>query len=129
MGHLLSLGVKHITTRQSFLLGVVLLESVYNTSVSELKRSERPSGARNGQYTVTVRLRLPTLFKNKNRLPDKFGTDLRSLGPIHACPCGSQVFNIMAAFEDYELAWYHLDATCVNCGNLVIVPCPVDKDE
>lgn len=103
--------------------------SVYNTSVSESKRSERPSGARNGQYTVTVRLRLPTLFKNKNRLPDKFGTDLRSLGPIHACPCGSQVFSIMAAFEDYELVWYHLDATCVNCGNLVIVPCPVDKDE
>ena len=97
--------------------------------MSESKRSERPSGARNGQYTVTVRLRLPTLFKNKNRLPDKFGTDLRSLGPIHACPCGSQVFNIMAAFEDYELVWYHLDATCVNCGNLVIVPCPVDKDE
>jgi len=128
MGHLLSLDVNHITTRQSFLLGVGLLESVYNTSVSEFKRSERPSRARSGQYTVTVRLRLPTLFKNKNRLPDKFGTDLRSLGPIHACPCGSQVFNVMASFEDYELVWYHLDATCVNCGNLVVVPCPVDKE-
>ena len=129
MGHLLSLGVNRITTRPLSLLGVVLLESVYNTSVSEFKRSERPSGAHNGHYTVTVRLRLPTLFKNKNRLPDKLGTDLRSLGPIHACPCGSRVFNIMAAFEDYELVWYHLDATCVNCGNLVIAPCPVDKDE
>jgi len=128
MGHLLSLGVNHITTRQSFLLGVVLLESVYNTSVSEFKRSERPSRARNGQYTVPVWLRLLTLFKNNNRLPDKFGTDLRSLGPIHACPCGSQVFNVMASFEDYELVWYHLDATCVNCGNLVVVPCPVDKE-
>ena len=102
--------------------------SVYNTSVSEFKRSERPSGARNGYYTATVRLRLLTLFKKKDRLPDKFGSDLRSLGPIHACPCGSQVFNVMASFEDYELVWYHLDATCVNCGNLVIVPCPVDKE-
>lgn len=129
MGHLLSLGVKHITTRQRLVTRRLLLVSVYNTSVSESKRSERPSGARNRHYTVTVRLRLPTLFKNKNRLPNKFGTDLRSLGPIHVCPCGSQVFNIMAAFEDYELIWYHLDATCVNCGNLVIVPCPVDKDE
>jgi hypothetical protein len=41
--------------------------------------------------------------------------------------CGSQVFNVMAAFEDYELVWYFLDATCVNCGNLVTVPCSVDK--
>jgi hypothetical protein len=41
--------------------------------------------------------------------------------------CGSQVFNVMAAFEDYELVWYFLDATCVNCANLVTVPCSVDK--
>jgi hypothetical protein len=34
----------------------------------------------------------------------------------------------MACFEDYELVWYFLDATCVNCGNLVVAPCPVDKD-
>jgi hypothetical protein len=35
----------------------------------------------------------------------------------------------MASFEDYELVWYFLDGTCVNCGNIVTVPCPVDKDE
>jgi hypothetical protein len=34
----------------------------------------------------------------------------------------------MASFEDFELVWYFLDATCVNCGNLVTIPCPVDKD-
>lgn len=129
MGHLLSLGVNHITTRQDWLLGVVLLEYVYTTSVSEFKGSERPlKGRKRGNRQVTLTLRLPTLFKNKRHLPDKFGTDLRSLGPIHACPCGSQVFNVMASFEDYELVWYHLDATCVNCGNLVVVPCPVDKE-
>ena len=70
--------------------------------------------------------RLPTLRKNKDKLPPKFGTDLRSLGPIHACPCGSKVFSILATFDNYEISWYMLDATCVNCGNLVIVPCPID---
>jgi predicted molibdopterin-dependent oxidoreductase YjgC len=33
----------------------------------------------------------------------------------------------MVSFEDYEIVWYFLDANCVNCGNLVTVPCPVDK--
>lgn len=64
-----------------------------------------------------------------NDLPEPFGTDLRGLGPIHVCPCGSQVFNVMCSFEDHELVWYFLDGTCVNCGNIVTVPCPVDKDE
>ena len=80
---------------------------------------------------VTVRFRLPTLrlFRRLQRLPQAFGSDLRAFGPLHVCPCGSQVFNVMASFEDFELVWYFLDATCVNCGNLVTVPCPVDKDE
>ena len=78
-------------------------------------------------------LRLPILSKiwerisSYNTLPEVIGADLRGLGPIHVCMCGSQVFNVMAAFEDYELVWYFLDATCVNCGNLVTVPCSVDK--
>jgi len=40
--------------------------------------------------TVSM-FRLPNLRKNKENLPPKFGTDLRSLGPLHACPCGSKV--------------------------------------
>ena len=82
-----------------------------------------------------MRLRLPTLRKFRS-IRDPYdglltpsGTDLRDLGPVHVCPCGSQVFNVMASFDDYELVWYFLDATCVNCGNLVKVPCPVDRDE
>lgn len=76
-----------------------------------------------------MRLRLPTLrlFKRTEYLPEPFGTDLRAFGPVHVCPCGSQVFSVMASFEDYELSWYFLDATCVSCGNLVVVPCPADK--
>jgi len=68
------------------------------------------------------------LFRRTDTLPEAFGSDLRAFGPLHVCPCGSQVFNVMAAFEDYELSWYFLDATCVSCGNLVVVPCPIDKD-
>jgi hypothetical protein len=74
-------------------------------------------------------LRLPRLRKNKESLPPKFGSDLRDLGPLHACPCGSMTFTIMASFYDYELSWYHLDGECANCGNLVIVPTPLDKPE
>ena len=96
-------------------------------SVSEF--TERPSMGRSSSRTVTVRFRLPTLRKFKRKLPDKFGSDLRELGPIHVCPCGSQVFSIMASFEDYELTWYFLDATCFSCGNLVRVPCEPDRYE
>jgi hypothetical protein len=76
-----------------------------------------------------MRLRLPTLpfFRRAtDTLPEPYGADLRGLGPLHVCTCGSQVFNVMAAFDEYELSWYFLDGTCVSCGNLVTVPCPVD---
>ena len=78
-------------------------------------------------------LRLPILSKiwerliSHNTLPEVTGADLRALGPVHVCTCGSQVFNVMVSFEDYEIVWYFLDATCTNCGNLVVVPCPADK--
>lgn len=70
-----------------------------------------------------------TLNKPSEALPEVFGADLRELGPLHVCPCGSQVFNAMVSFEDYELSWYFLDGSCVSCGNLVTLPCPPDKDE
>ncbi len=96
-----------------------------------IKRVGALNGRNGTNRTVTVRFRLPTLPSlrwRRNGLPKPFGADLRALGPLHVCTCGSQVFSVMAAFEDYELVWYFLDATCVNCGNLVVVPCPVDKD-
>ena len=74
-------------------------------------------------------LSLPSLRWRRNTLPEPFGADLRGLGPVHACTCGCTVFNIMAAFEDYDIAWWHLDGTCANCGNLVTIPCPVDNPE
>jgi hypothetical protein len=82
-----------------------------------------------------MRLRLPTLRKYRSvkdpyyGLPKPFASDLRAFGPVHVCPCGSQVFNAMVAFDDFDLVWYFLDGSCVNCGNLVKLPCPPDRDE
>ena len=104
-------------------------------SVSEQKKTTRPRRAQGaGNRQVTVQLRLPTLPRMRHRnpmeyLPKVIGTDLRDLGPVHVCPCGSQVFNAMVAFDDFDLIWYFLDGNCVNCGNLVRLPCPVDRDE
>jgi len=104
-------------------------------AVRRVKQEGRPLRAQQTDGTVLlVRLRLPTLPRMKHRnplqgLPEVTGADLRDLGPIHVCPCGSQVFNAMVSFDDFELVWYFLDGTCVNCGNLVKLPCPVDRDE
>ena len=94
-----------------------------------MRRIKQGAPEGHGGAVLTLRFRLPRLPRFRAKLPEKFGTDLRGLGPIHVCPCGSQVFNVMAVFEDYEMVWYFLDATCTNCGNIVTVPCPVDKDE
>ena len=73
-----------------------------------------------------VWFRLLTLRKIKPLQP-KQGLDLRSFGPTHICTCGCTVFNVMVAFEDYEIVWWHLDAECADCGNILTVPCPVDR--
>jgi hypothetical protein len=104
-------------------------------SVSEQKKTGRPTRAQSaGNRQVTLSLRLPTLPRMRHRnplrgLPQVTGADLRDLGPVHVCTCGSQVFSAMVSFDDYELVWYFLDGTCVNCGNLVKLPCPPDRDE
>jgi len=54
--------------------------------------------------------------------------DLRGLGPIHECLCGSELFNVMCQFEDGEISMYLLEAACVICGSSVTVPTPIDED-
>jgi len=83
-----------------------------------------------------MRLRLLTLQRFLRQcndpykgLPAPFGADLRGLGPVHACTCGCTMFNALVSFEDYDISWWHLDATCGSCGNLVRIPCPVDHPE
>ena len=78
-------------------------------------------------------LRLPRLRKKKlvwvQLLPQIKAADLRSLGPTHICPCGCGIFNTLVQFEDYNLVWWFLEGECVNCGNQVTLPCPVDRPE
>lgn len=105
-------------------------------SVSEyirgrLRRDRRPPNreALTRQAERSVVFRLLRLLKNRPSLPPIQATDLRSVGPTHACVCGCTVFLTYAQFEDYEICWYALDVECANCGNLLKAPCPVDKPE
>lgn len=54
--------------------------------------------------------------------------DLRGT-PTHMCPCGCDLFRILARFEDNDIALWTLDGECYNCGNLLTVPCPADERE
>ena len=55
------------------------------------------------------------------------GADLRSLGPIHVCMCGSMLFKVGCMFEDGEISMWFVDGECALCGALVKVPTPVDE--
>ena len=48
--------------------------------------------------------------------------------PTHVCPCGSNVWNLKASFEDYQIAYYMLDMECVTCGSVATAPTPIDKE-
>jgi hypothetical protein len=52
--------------------------------------------------------------------------DLRSLGPIHACSCGSRLFKVGCMFEDNDISMWFVDAECALCEALVKVPTPDD---
>ena len=48
--------------------------------------------------------------------------------PSHVClNCGCSTFKILAAFDDYEIAWYTLNGYCAECDAPVTVPCPADR--
>jgi hypothetical protein len=65
-------------------------------------------------------------FLNRAGVTAPIGADLRSLGPIHACMCGSLLFKVGCMFEDGEISMWFVDAECALCGALVKVPTPVD---
>jgi hypothetical protein len=53
--------------------------------------------------------------------------DLRGT-PTHVCPCGCNVWNLRATFDDFEIGSYFLDMECANCGSLATAPTPIDKE-
>lgn len=54
--------------------------------------------------------------------------DVRGV-PTHVCPCGCNIWNIKAIFDNFELASYFLDMECANCGSLATAPTPVDRTD
>ena len=60
--------------------------------------------------------------------PDNYNSSIDLRGtPTHLCPCGSNIWNIKAIFEDFEIATYFLDMECVSCGSVATAPTPVDR--
>jgi hypothetical protein len=47
----------------------------------------------------------------------------------HVCVCGSDVWNVLVKFEDYEISWYTITMYCANCGSKAKAPTPVDRPE
>jgi hypothetical protein len=47
--------------------------------------------------------------------------------PTHECfNCGSNMFNIVATFENYEVAMYMDEGTCALCDSPVTLPTLLD---
>ena len=57
---------------------------------------------------------------------DSSKVDMRSLGPVHVCFCGSRLFKVGCMFEDNDIAMWFVDGECAACGALVKVPTPAD---
>jgi len=74
--------------------------------------------------------RYEVLIFDKNDLEEEdeeIGMDLRGT-PTHQCICGSNIWYVKAAFENYEIATYFLDMICATCGSLATAPTPVDRE-
>jgi hypothetical protein len=72
-------------------------------------------------YRTTARL-----LSRAGVVDEHSGVDLRSLGPVHVCSCGSRLFKVACMFEEGEISMWFVDAECSLCGALVKVPTPVD---
>ena len=60
--------------------------------------------------------------------PDDYSRSMDIRGtPTHLCPCGCNIWNVKAVFDNYEIATYFLDMECANCGSLATAPTPIDR--
>lgn len=60
--------------------------------------------------------------------PDYTGTMEYEKEILHECPvCDSNIWNIKACFDDYEIATYFLDMECSVCGTYATAPTPLDR--
>lgn len=71
-----------------------------------------------------------TLDDSYGPVVDSEPTQPMDLGEIvHVCVCGSQLWNVMVMFEDYEIAMYFTEMTCAVCGSKAIAPTLCDRPE
>lgn len=50
--------------------------------------------------------------------------------PTNACPnCGGNWFNMKVAMSDGEVVSFLFDASCIGCGTMVTIACPLDLEE
>ena len=66
------------------------------------------------------------LLKSRVKQAESSVLDLRAMGPLHVCVCGSRLFKVGCMFEDNEVSVWFVDAECALCNALVKVPTPVD---
>ena len=60
--------------------------------------------------------------------PDYTGNMDHENEVLHECPvCGSNIWNIKASFEDYEISMYFTDMECSSCGTFAKAPTPLDR--
>jgi len=46
----------------------------------------------------------------------------------HECICGSNMWNLVVSFEDYEISAYLLEMECTFCGTIATAPTPLDRE-
>lgn len=72
-----------------------------------------------------MRLLVRLLARLSNRAVAQ-SMDLRSLGPIHICACGSKILKVDCILEDGAIVLWFTDGECALCGALLKVPTPAD---
>jgi hypothetical protein len=48
---------------------------------------------------------------------------------LHECLCGSDMWNVVVTFDDYEISSYMLDMECFHCGMRAKAPTPIDHPD
>lgn len=53
---------------------------------------------------------------------DGTNLDLTSLGELHVCQCGSDMFKAIVSFENNVISTYITEGECLFCGSRVTLP-------
>jgi hypothetical protein len=62
--------------------------------------------------------------------PEEGAADLRGVGPVRECICGTNLWRILGAFdEEGTLSFYFLDIVCSSCGAVAKAPTPIDDED